>query len=54
MLDELLSCLPEARSTPEQCAYSDQVMKAAQLYLDVASFGTTSLIFVVITEMRCY
>ncbi|KAI9288504.1 hypothetical protein BC943DRAFT_349887, partial [Umbelopsis sp. AD052] len=38
MLDELLSCLPEARSTPEQCAYSDQVVKAAQLYLDMASF----------------
>jgi hypothetical protein len=39
MLDELLYCLPEARSTPEQCAYSDQVIKAAQLYLDVASMG---------------
>jgi hypothetical protein len=41
MLDELLYCLPEARSTPEQCAYSDQVMKASQLYLDVASLGKT-------------
>jgi hypothetical protein len=39
MLDELLYCLPEARSTPEQCAYSDHVIKAAQLYLDVASMG---------------
>lgn len=49
MLDELLSCLPEARSTPEQCAYSDQVVKAAQLYLDLASFGTTFLMLIVNT-----
>ncbi|KAG2184938.1 hypothetical protein INT43_000851 [Umbelopsis isabellina] len=37
MLDELLSCLPEARSTPKQRAYSEQVIKAAQIYLDLAS-----------------
>lgn len=39
MLDELLSCLPEARSTPKQRAYSEQVIKAAQIYLDLASIG---------------
>ncbi|KAM3587147.1 cyclin [Umbelopsis sp. WA50703] len=39
MLDELLSCLPEARSTPKQRAYSEQVVKTAQIYLDVASIG---------------